>query len=119
MKERTASVRSEMGFADHMAATHHKGMAEMDWLFRLLPYTVGFSPTSYQQITDFAILKKAGVYDVELMRTIQLMVAGFNMNNKLTGKEAMKLAEEFKVIPPIKLGQEKRNALSSTPSIKS
>jgi hypothetical protein len=75
-KERTASVKSELGFADHIAATYHSGMAEIDRLFRQIPYTVGFSPTSYQKITDFAILKKAGIYDVKLMRTIQLMVAG-------------------------------------------
>jgi hypothetical protein len=99
-KEHTASVRSELGFADHIEATHHKGMAETERMFRQIPYSVGFSPTAYQKITDFAILKKAGIYDVELMRTIQLMVAGFNMNNKLTGKEAMKSAEQFEVIPP-------------------
>jgi hypothetical protein len=33
-KERTASVRSELGFADHIAATYHKGMAETDRMFR-------------------------------------------------------------------------------------
>jgi hypothetical protein len=75
-------------------------MAEIDRLFRQVPYTVGFSPTSYQKITDFAILKKAGIYDVELMRTIQLMLAGFNMNIKFTGKAAMERAEEFNIIPP-------------------
>jgi hypothetical protein len=106
-KEQTASVRSELGFADHIAATYHKGMAEIDRLFRQIPYAVSFSPPSYQNITDFAILKKAGVYDAELMRTIQLMVASFNMNNKLTGREAMKRAEAFNLIPPDQAGSRK------------
>jgi hypothetical protein len=33
-------------------------------------------------MTGVAILKKAGVYDVKTMRTILLMNAEFNMNNK-------------------------------------
>jgi hypothetical protein len=118
-KEQTASVRSELGFADHIAATYHKGfadhiaatyhkgMAEIDRLFRQIPYAVGFSPPSYQKITDFAILKKAGVYDAELMKTIQLMVASFNMHNKLTGREAMKRAEAFNLVPLDKAGSRK------------
>jgi hypothetical protein len=105
-------VRSELGFADHIAATYQQEMAEIDQFFCQIPYAVGFSPTSYQNITDFAILKKAGIYDAELMRTIQLMVAGFNMNNKLTGKEAMKRAEEFQIIPPDQAGfREKMRAV--------
>jgi hypothetical protein len=107
-KERIASVRSELGFADHIVATHHPGMAEIDRLFCQIPYATGFSPESYQAITDFAILKKAGIYDAELMRTIQLMVAGFNMHNKLTGKDAMKRTEEFNIIPPDQAGSGKK-----------
>ena len=48
---------------------------EIDTLFRQLPYQHGFSPDSWQRVTDVEILKKAGVYDVEKMRTIQLMEA--------------------------------------------
>jgi hypothetical protein len=56
------------------------GMAKIDRLFRQIPYAAGFSRKAYHKIFDFAILKKSGVFDVELMRTIQLMVAAFNMN---------------------------------------
>ena len=44
-------------------------------------------------MTDVEILKKAGVYDVEKMRTILLMNAEFNMNNKKLGREMMANAE--------------------------
>jgi hypothetical protein len=37
---------------------------------------------SWQIITDFLILKKENVYDVEKMRIIKLLCAEFNMNNK-------------------------------------
>jgi hypothetical protein len=36
------------------------------------------------------------------------MVAGFNMNNKLTGKKAIKRAEQFKIIPPDQAGSRKQ-----------
>jgi hypothetical protein len=41
---------------------------------------------------DVKILKKMGIYDVELMRTIQLMHAEFNMNNKKLGRDMMLFA---------------------------
>ena len=40
---------------------------------RSLPYQYGFSPHNWQTISDVEILKKAGVYDIEGMRTITLM----------------------------------------------
>jgi hypothetical protein len=65
---------------------------EIDTLLRQLPYRLGFSPEAWQSITDVKILKKAGIYDVELMRTIQLMHAELNMNKKL-GRDMMSFAE--------------------------
>ena len=47
------------------AASQDLILAEIDTFMRNLPYTKGFSPRSWQLITDVEILKKAGVYDVE------------------------------------------------------
>jgi hypothetical protein len=49
-KERTGSVRTALGFSDHIAATYHNGMAEIDCLLRQIPYAAGFSPSAYQKI---------------------------------------------------------------------
>jgi hypothetical protein len=57
-KERTGSVRTALGFLDHIAAMYHNGMAEIDRLLRKIPYAAGFSPAAYQKITDFTILKR-------------------------------------------------------------
>jgi hypothetical protein len=46
----------------------------------------------------FRNLKKAGTLDVELMCTMQLMVAAFNMNNEVTRWGAR--AELLNLIPP-------------------
>jgi hypothetical protein len=90
-------------------------MSEIDRLLREIPYRQGFSPELYQVITDFEILKKSGVYDVEKMRTIQLFVAQFNMNNKKTGRDVMARAEELGVMPKEQAGSRKhhRSVLSA------
>ena len=81
----TASVKLQLGFKDHITAAYHAELADIDRSFRQIPYTLGFSPLSYRHITDFQILKKTGLFAVESMHTIQLMVAAFNMNDKKTG----------------------------------
>jgi hypothetical protein len=78
-KKKTASVSSGLAFSDHKAACYDGEMSKIDRLMREIPYTQGFSPALYQIITDYKILKKLGVYDVEKMRTIQLFIAQFNM----------------------------------------
>ena len=49
------------------------------------------------------------MFVVEKMRTIQLMPAAFNMNNKKTGKEAMANAEKFNLIPSEQAGSRKNH----------
>ena len=85
-KEKTASVKTELTFSAFKAGSQDKQIAELDCLSREIPYSKGFSPSSYKKVTDFQLLKKEGVYEVEAMRTIQLFSAAFNMNNKKIGK---------------------------------
>ena len=70
-------------------------LSQFDALLRSLPMQYGFTPQAWMYITDVAILKKAGLYDVEKMRTIQLMHAEFNANNKHLGRMVMRNAEEL------------------------
>ena len=46
---------------------------------------------------------------MEKMRTIQLFVAQFNMNNKKTGRDAMARAEELGVMPKEQAGSRKHH----------
>ena len=97
-RRRTSSERSQLNFNDFKAAAFNKRLALCDMKLRQIPYSHGFAPEPHKNFTDFQILKKAKVYEVEKMRTIQLMPAAFNMNNKKTGKEVMANAEKFKLI---------------------
>jgi hypothetical protein len=37
-RDQTGSVPTDLGFADHIAATYHPGMAEINRLLRQIPY---------------------------------------------------------------------------------
>ena len=93
----------------HVAGSEDPFLNEIDTLFRQLPCEHGFSPDSWQVITDVEILEKAGVYDVELMRTTQLMQAEFNMNNKKLGRDVMAFAEQHAVLAPEQFGSRKNH----------
>ena len=108
-KRRTSSERSQLNFNDFKAAAHNKRLATCDMRLRQIPYSHGFSPEPHRNFTDFQILKKAQVFEVEKMRTIQLMPAAFNMNNKKTGREVMMNAEKFKLIPNEQAGSRKNH----------
>ena len=109
-KRRLASAESSGLTMDHyLAGTRDLAIAAIDTLFRQLPYQHGFSPESWQMITDVEILKKAGVYDVELMRTIQLMHAEFNANNKKLGRDVMAFAESCQALAPEQFGSRKNH----------
>ena len=62
----------------HMVAARSLGLAEVDASLQSAAYELEFVPTDYSEMTDFQILKAEGVYMVEKMRTIKLMVAQFN-----------------------------------------
>ena len=96
-KRRTSSERSQLNFNDFKAAAYNKRLARCDMKLRQIPYTHGFAPESHKNFIDFQILKKAKAFEVEKMRTIQLMPAAFNMNNKKTGKEVNFKCREIQV----------------------
>ena len=108
VRKSTAAVEAQLGITDHIAATYHEGLAQLDRLMRLIPYKVGFSPEYAKIIEDFQILKKSGVWDVEGMRIIQMMVAAFNMNNKRMGREGLQIAELYGLLPNEQAGSRSR-----------
>ena len=53
-----------------------------DHMLRNIPCITGMSPHLYQQLLDCEIEKKPGVHRIDKMRTIELMNAELNTNNK-------------------------------------
>ena len=87
-----------------MSAAHHKCWAMdeslnyIDTFMRSFTLKIGFSPSSWEQITDVEILKKVGVFNVNKMRLIQLMVAEYQANNKMVGRKVIEHAEQAGVL---------------------
>jgi hypothetical protein len=107
-KEKSAEP-SGPSMAEVKAASQDPILAEIDTFMRNLPCTKGFAPRSWQLITDVEILKKAGIYEVEKMRTIQLMHAVFNMNNKKLGRDMMRSAEACNILAREQFGSRKHH----------
>ena len=71
----------------------------VNMMLHTIPFEMGFAPTPWEPMTDFELLKKLGVFDVELMRTIELMAAQYNMNIKRLGCMAMRHTEKYNLLP--------------------
>jgi len=106
--EFTSSEPSTMSFSHYKASCHDPIIGQFDAMIRDLPMRYGFAPELWQRLVDVEILKKAGVYDIEKMRTITLMNSAFNANNKLIGKRMMEAAEKAGALAPEQYGSRKQ-----------
>ena len=75
-----------------------------------LPFRTGFSPLRWQHATNVMILKKAGLYNLEKLRTICLFQADFNHNNKFLGKSTMAHAAEHQLTATEQYSTPEKNA---------
>ena len=107
--EKTASEPTGLAFNHYKAAAKDPTLAEFDATLRNIPYATGFSPELWQNITDVEILKKANVFDIHLMRTIQLMNTELNLNNKKLGRDLMARGEECNLIAREQFGSRKQH----------
>ena len=103
----------------YTAASYSTLLNSCDAVCRNFPLQTGLVAKEHCYIMNFAIEKKPGVFLAKLMRTIQMMDAELQANNKLVGKEAMKSAEAHRLIPKGQCGSRKRHqaidlALSKT-----
>ncbi len=87
MNERISS--RQLHFGHFKAATRDPTVIDMHYKMAEIPYRTGYAPTRWKNATQVMILKKAGLYDVERLRTIVLYEADFNHNNKYMGKKLM------------------------------
>jgi hypothetical protein len=77
-------------------------------MMRNILYAKGFTTKLWKNITNVEILKKADLYDIALMWTIQLMNLEQNMNNKKAGWDLMTRGENCKLITQEQYGSRKK-----------
>lgn len=110
----TGSDSRGLSYSHFKIAATDDRIAEVDSLFRNIPYTKGISPAPWRNVTDFQLLKKEGVFEADLMRTIQLYMADFNINNKRLGRDVVFHAEEMGYLPDELTGSRKGKMASLT-----
>ena len=107
--ERISSAPSGPHFEHFEAGITDEYIVKFDALSRSLSHQCGFSSAPWREIVDVEILKKAGVCDTEKMRTITLMHAELNMNNKKLGRDVMQRATEAGSVAPEQCGSRPRH----------
>jgi hypothetical protein len=103
-RETTAAEPTSLGFHHLVAGAYIHKITAINATISSIPCQEGFSLDPWQVITDFQILKKLGLFDMEFMQTIQLMDSQFNATNKNFGQEIMKHAEEHKALAKEQFG---------------
>jgi exonuclease III len=87
MKEKTAS--RTLHFGHFKAGLGNPEVSKFHYLMAEIPLHTGYSPVRWKQATNVMILKKAGLYSLEKLRTLVLFEADFNHNNKFCGRTTM------------------------------
>ena len=90
MKEKTGS--HGLHFGHFMASCKHQENLLVHYIMAEIPFRTGYSPPRWKEATNVMILKKAGLFNIEKLRTICLFQADFNHNNKHFGRQLMKHA---------------------------
>ena len=109
-KERTSSGDKIMHFGHCIACTKNQHLAKFEAIMRNIPFRTGYTPERWKRCVCVEILKKPGEFNVEKLRTIVLMAADFNDNNKIMGRSWMKHAEAQRLIDQAQQGCRKGKA---------
>ena len=108
MKETTSAGISGITFAHMKAAAQHDHLAAFEATMAHIPYSTGYSPQDWKKSVSVMIEKKGKGIQVEDLRTIQLLQAESNFNNKKVGRDTMQTAEANKLIPREQYGSRKQ-----------
>jgi Reverse transcriptase (RNA-dependent DNA polymerase) len=105
-RQQTAAA-SELHFGHFRAQATNDILGRCDALMAHIPYRTGYTPIRWQEGRGVMLLKEAGNYNAEKMRTILLLPPDFNFNNKLFGRQLMYHAEQHGLIAPEQYGTRK------------
>ena len=92
-KEKTSAGLSGLHFGMFKAQIKRRNLAELDASMRSVAYATGYSYKRWKKGVDVELLKRIKDFEVSKLRTIPLLEADFNMNNKCLGADAMHAGE--------------------------
>jgi hypothetical protein len=93
-KEKTSAGLSGLHFGMFKAQARYPVLAALDASMRNVAYVTGYTYERWKTGIDVQLLKRAGDHRAHKLRTILLLEADFNMNNKKLGRDVMAWAEQ-------------------------
>ncbi len=97
-KVNTSAGVSKLHFGMFKAHIKRHKLASLDASMRSVAYTTGYSFNRWKKGLDVQLLKRSQDYRAEKLRTILLLEADFNMNNKVIGSDAMRYGERANLL---------------------
>ena len=90
MNEKTAS--HDLHFGHFKATCTHCHNLLVHYIRAEIPFQTRFAPSRWKRATNIMILKKAGLFNIEKLRTLCLFQSDHNHNNKFLGRGMMEHA---------------------------
>ena len=112
-KEQTSSGDPLLHFGHCKACASHPNLCEFEAKMQDIPFITGYSPHRWQRVVNVELLKQPDNFNVEKLRTIMLMEAAWNNNNKIIGRDLMWHAERQNLLAPEQYGSRKHRAAST------
>lgn len=106
MKEKTSAGISGLHFGHLKACASSALLSDFEATLAHIPYSTGYSPQGWKQSVNVMLEKGKGVLTKNL-RTICLLEADFNFNNKVLAKQIMHCAERNHNLPQEQYGSRK------------
>jgi hypothetical protein len=113
-KESTSSEPSLPDFSHYISASYNELLADMDRTLREIPMVYGFAPDAWNPMTTCSIPKKANNIQATDQRSITLLEAQYNQNNKWYGRKFMQHNEDLGTIPKEQTGSRKGHSAAIT-----
>ena len=113
-KEYTTAGRSGIHFGQYKAQALDNGLAALDASRRSIHYSTGETLDRWKDGVDVMLTKASGDLRAHKLRTIILMEADFNMNNKQLSRDGMHHAEATGCIAPEQTGGRRKHRANET-----
>ena len=99
MREKTTAGISGVYFGYMKACTQLEYLSDFKATMAHISFATGYTPQDQKIAVNTMIAKKGKSNLVKDLRTINLMEANFNFNNKVVARLIMNCAEENKLLP--------------------
>ena len=108
VKEHTSCAPGALHYGTFKSIKWCRPAAELHAIMARIPVKTGYTPKRWTKSVDSMLPKKKGEWRPHKLRLTSLLMPDFNHNNKILGREAMKWAEDKKLLAPEQYGSRKK-----------